>query len=220
MLSAVQISAKEPAEYVNPFIGASNDVDASGTYHGLGKTFPGAATPFGMTQLSPQTIHGGDNGSGYSYEHRTIEGFSMTQMSGVGWFGDLGNFTVMPTTDKLVTFAGKEGTSTETAGWRSAYDKDSEVARANYYGVRLTDYDIKNGDYRFSSRRYFPDDIPAARHLEDIDRFGPQSGRYGRGGVSESGGRSHGGGMDEMYSRVWRLGQRRRQRPLHRIFPR
>lgn len=143
VLSAVWMSAKEPADYVNPFIGASNDVDASGTYHGLGKTFPGAVTPFGMTQLSPQTIHGGDNGSGYSYEHRTIEGFSMTQMSGVGWFGDLGNFTVMPTTDKLVTFAGKEGTPTEAAGWRSAYDKESEVARANYYGVRLTDYDIK-----------------------------------------------------------------------------
>ena len=36
------------AAYVNPFIGASTNIDAAGAYHGLGKTFPGAATPFGI----------------------------------------------------------------------------------------------------------------------------------------------------------------------------
>ena len=89
------------ASYINPFIGASTSVDAAGVYHGLGKTFPGAATPFGMVQISPNTITGGDNGSGYSYEHKTIEGFALTQMSGVGWNGDLGNFLVMPTTGRI-----------------------------------------------------------------------------------------------------------------------
>ena len=68
-----------PADLVNPFIGASTNVDAAGAYHGLGKTFPGATTPYGMVQVSPQTITGGDNGSGYSYEHTTIEGFSITR---------------------------------------------------------------------------------------------------------------------------------------------
>ncbi|KAA6309231.1 hypothetical protein EZS27_039234, partial [termite gut metagenome] len=86
-----------PSDYVNPFIGASTNTEAAGAYHGLGKTFPGAATPFGMVQLSPNTITGGDNGSGYSYEHETIEGFAFTQMSGIGWYGDLGNLLVMPT---------------------------------------------------------------------------------------------------------------------------
>lgn len=43
----------------------------------------------------------GDAGSGYSNEHTTIEGFAFTQMSGVGWFGDLGNFLVMPTSGPL-----------------------------------------------------------------------------------------------------------------------
>ena len=86
-----------PASYVNPFIGASTSVGDAGVYHGLGKTFPGATTPYGMVQVSPNTITGGDNASGYSYEHKTIEGFAFTQMSGVGWFGDLGNFLVMPT---------------------------------------------------------------------------------------------------------------------------
>ncbi|HTN37745.1 MAG TPA: hypothetical protein VL053_11765, partial [Arachidicoccus sp.] len=61
--------AQEPATYINPFIGASTSVGDAGIYHGLGKTFPGATTPYGMVQVSPNTITGGDNGSGYSYEH-------------------------------------------------------------------------------------------------------------------------------------------------------
>lgn len=132
---------EDPADYVNPFIGASTNVNAAGAYHGLGKTFPGATTPYGMVQVSPQTITGGDNGSGYSYEHKTIEGFSMTQMSGVGWNGDLGNFTVMPTTGQLRTVAGLQDGSLK--GWRSRYDKSTEMAKAGYYSVLLTDYNIK-----------------------------------------------------------------------------
>lgn len=128
------------AQWVNPFIGASTSVDAAGVYHGLGKTYPGATTPFGMTQISPNTITGGDNAPGYSSEHTTIEGFAMTQMSGVGWYGDMGNFLVMPTTGELHTIAGREDGSVK--GWRSRYDKSSEKAEAGWYGVRLTDYDI------------------------------------------------------------------------------
>jgi predicted alpha-1,2-mannosidase len=130
-----------PADWVNPFIGASTSTSAAGVYHGLGKTFPGATTPYGMVQVSPNTITGGDNSPGYSYEHRTIEGFAFTQMSGVGWFGDLGNFLVMPTTGKLQTIAGKEDGSIE--GWRSHYDKATETAEAGYYRALLTDYDIE-----------------------------------------------------------------------------
>ena len=96
-----------PVAYVDPFIGASTNMDRAGTYHGLGKTFPGATTPFGMVQISPNTITGGDNGSGYSHEHTTIEGFALTQMSGVGWYGDLGNFLIMPTTGTFHAVAGK-----------------------------------------------------------------------------------------------------------------
>ncbi|GHT87981.1 hypothetical protein FACS189474_2230 [Bacteroidia bacterium] len=115
------------SDYVNPFIGASTNTASS--YHGLGKTFPGAATPFGMTQVSPNTITGGDNGSGYSYEHITMEGFAFTQMSGVGWYGDLGNFLVLPTIGEEATFP--------------HYDKATETAKAGYYSVLLTDYNIK-----------------------------------------------------------------------------
>ena len=136
-MEAQNISGR--AAQVNPFIGASTNTKTAKAVHGLGKTFPGATTPFGMVQVSPQTITGGDNGPGYSYEHRTIEGFAMTQMSGIGWYGDLGNIMVMPTTGRLLTLAGKEGTE----GWRSAYDKQTEKACAGYYSVVLSDYDIR-----------------------------------------------------------------------------
>lgn len=129
------------AKYVNPFIGASTNVGDAGVYHGLGKTFPGATTPYGMVQVSPNTITGGDNGSGYSDEHRSIEGFAFTQMSGVGWFGDLGNFLVMPTTGAMKTNSGT--LDNPDAGYRSRYDKKSEQASAGYYSVFLSDYKVK-----------------------------------------------------------------------------
>lgn len=40
------------SSYVNPFIGATTNTEAAGSYHGLGKTFPGATAPFGMVQVS------------------------------------------------------------------------------------------------------------------------------------------------------------------------
>ena len=139
-LLATQTYAQGLSQYVNPFIGASTSIDAAGVYHGLGKTFPGAATPFGMSQVSPNTITGGDNGPGYSSEHTTIEGFAFTQMSGIGWYGDLGNLLTMPTTGRLRTCAGKEDGSLK--GWRSVYDKATETASAGYYSVNLSDYGI------------------------------------------------------------------------------
>ena len=130
------------ANYINPFIGASTSAGKAGIYHGLGKTFPGATTPYGMVQVSPNTITGGDNGSGYSYEHKSIEGFAFTQMSGIGWYGDLGNFLVMPTTGTLKTSSGKLDDA-PGVGYRSRYNKESEKASAGYYTVNLTDYNIK-----------------------------------------------------------------------------
>ena len=56
LFSCGRAQDQDPASYVNPFIGASTNTDAAGVYHGLGKTFPGATTPFGMVQVSPNTI--------------------------------------------------------------------------------------------------------------------------------------------------------------------
>ena len=125
-------NGNELVDSINPMIGAITLGGYGG--HGLGKTFPGAATPFGMVQLSPDTITGGDNGCGYSAHHTTIEGFSFTHMTGVGWYGDFGNFQVMPTTGERVLDREKA---------QSEYSHDHEAASAGYYGVDLKRYGIK-----------------------------------------------------------------------------
>ena len=125
------VNAKEAVDYVDPFIGTGRD----------GKTFPGAVTPGGMVQLSPDTITGGDNGSGYRHNHSTIQGFSFTHMSGVGWYGDLGNFLVMPTTGPLRTWYGQTGKS--GSGYLSRFSNKTEEVQAGYYAVTLEDYDVR-----------------------------------------------------------------------------
>jgi predicted alpha-1,2-mannosidase len=135
----------EPSGFINPLIGASTS-----TLLGEGKTFPGPTTPFGMVQLSPDTITGGlkgpgyayegDSAPGYSYEQKTIEGFSFTHMSGVGWYGDFGNLQVMPTTGPIKLDSGRVSHPGE--GWRSAYQHANERAAANFYAVKLDDYGI------------------------------------------------------------------------------
>lgn len=139
LLTPLAALARQPVDCVNPLIGAGS---LEGTFSGFhGKCFPGAATPAGMVQLSPDTITGGDNGGGYSVAHTTVQGFSMNHMSGVGWYGDLGNFLITPTTGPLKTYAGQTGKP--GSGYLSAIDKTTEVARAAYYAVTLSDYQVR-----------------------------------------------------------------------------
>ena len=132
---AARAASKPLVDCINPMIGASTSPE-----FGEGKTFPGAATPFGLVQLSPDTITGGDNGPGYSWHHQTIEGFSFTHMSGIGWYGDLGNFLVMPAVGKLKTERGRKGGGD---GYRSRFRHQTETVTAGYYAVMLDDYGIR-----------------------------------------------------------------------------
>ena len=52
-------------------------------------------------------------------------------MSGVGWYGDLGNFLVMPTVGPLKTFKGTE--DEPERGYRSRFSHDRECARIDRY---------------------------------------------------------------------------------------
>jgi len=131
--------------YVSTKIGTIGDMTATSS-HGGGKTHPGAICPFGMVQFGPDTYEGGDNGSGYSYHHTTIDGFSINHMSGVGWFGDLGNFQVMPTTGELQLLSGtyKDAlTSSDTRGYESDFRHETEITEAGYYAVTLDTYNIR-----------------------------------------------------------------------------
>jgi putative alpha-1,2-mannosidase len=131
---ATPIDFMSAYRWIRPVIGSSTSVKL-----GEGKTFPGPVVPFGMVQLGPDTVTGGDNASGYSYEHTSIEGFSLMRMSGVGWYGDFGNLMMMPTTGPLELVSGRE----IGEGWRSGFTHAKETMEAGYYSVVLDKYDIR-----------------------------------------------------------------------------
>lgn len=121
---------KNKLDYVDPFIGTG----------GHGHTFPGATTPFGMVQLSPDTrIDSWDGCSGYHYSDSTILGFSHTHLSGTG-VGDYGDIRFMPTSGKLLLEPGTE--KDPGSGYRSGFSHETEKASPGYYSVELDDYDI------------------------------------------------------------------------------
>ena len=133
------------SNYVSTKIGTIGDMTAT-SCHGGGMTHPGAICPFGMVQFGPDTLEGGDNGSGYSYHHTTIDGFSINHMSGVGWYGDLGNFQVMPTTGPLNLLSGTYRdalTKADGRGYESDFRHETEVTEAGYYAVTLDTYGIR-----------------------------------------------------------------------------
>ena len=133
---------KTPDDYVNPFIGTQED----------GHTFPGAAVPFGMVQLSPETdtlLYSYGNGynpeiyrycAGYQYNDSTIVGFSHTHFSGTG-HSDLGDFLIMPTVGELKLNPGVK--DIPRSGYRSRFSHSTEVAHPGYYAVTLDDYKIR-----------------------------------------------------------------------------
>ena len=85
--------------FVNPFIGNADN----------GHTFPGATSPFGMVQLSPDTgLEGWDWCSGYHYSDSSIIGFSHTHLSGTGR-SDLMDVMLMPVTGNLKLSPGSNG---------------------------------------------------------------------------------------------------------------
>jgi predicted alpha-1,2-mannosidase len=93
--------------------------------------FPGAVTPFGMAQLSPDTE---DNGYGYHYDQMSIKGFSMTHMTGVGCPSD-GEVFFTATTGPV---------ETEESQFESQYSHDQESAAPGYYQVRLQRWGINS----------------------------------------------------------------------------
>lgn len=127
-LAACQTATKEPIAYVDPFIGTG----------GHGHTYPGAAHPFGMMQLSPDSrLEGWDGCGGYHYSDRILYGFSHTHLSGTG-VPDYADVLLMPTTGELHLNNGADG----TAGYRSSFSHEKEVAEAGYYQVFLEDYEV------------------------------------------------------------------------------
>ncbi|MGQ4514639.1 GH92 family glycosyl hydrolase [Streptomyces sp. DW26H14] len=101
-------------------------VDTSIGNNGNGTTFPGAAVPFGMVQLSPDTQL--NQYASYDYSQDTILGFSHTHLSGVGC-QTMGDFRFMPTTGAV--------TSSDPAQYGAKFSHANETRAPGYYGVKL-----------------------------------------------------------------------------------
>jgi predicted alpha-1,2-mannosidase len=113
------------SDYIRPFVGTA----------GEGNTFPGPSAPFGMVQFSPDTdTTNWDTDSGYEYSDPTIQGFTLTHLSGTGC-PDLGDFLFMPQTGDPAFEVGRKDHPEE--GYQSAFSHADESAAAGYYRVKL-----------------------------------------------------------------------------------
>ena len=142
-----ELPKKQLTKYVNPFIGTD----------GTGNTYPGAMTPFGMVQLSPDIgIPGWDRISGYFYPDSIITGFSHTHLSGTG-AGDLYDVLIMPTNSRF-----NDRIEANNRLPFSYISHKRETATAGYYSVDLLSYGIKaelTATPRVGVQRYtFPND--------------------------------------------------------------
>ena len=132
LVSACNVLAgqRDYTRYVNPNIGVT---------HSRWFFYTPAAMPFGLAKLGPSTngTYGNKKGweaVGYQDDHRTIDGFPCLHEF------QIGGIALMPVTGAVKTVPGSvEDAST---GFRSAFDKQSEVSLPGYYRVRLTDYNV------------------------------------------------------------------------------
>lgn len=117
-------------KYVRPFIGTG------GVGFGVGSTFPGPQTPFGMVRPGPDTMQPTGASqfahcSGYSYSDPLVYGFSHTRMNGTG-IVDYGTIGLMPT-------VGMTAAKTSADGRKMAFAKADEHASPGSYDVKLAD---------------------------------------------------------------------------------
>ncbi len=104
----------------------------------FGGVFPGAAVPFGMVKLSPDTegtvphTQGVTHAGGYLYLDTEAMGFSHIHLSGIG-STDYGNVLVTPQVGDPVTLTAKEGAA------NLPLDHDLEGASPGYYRLQVAD---------------------------------------------------------------------------------
>lgn len=125
-------SQEELSQYVEPRIG---------TAHCRWFHFAPGAMPFGMAKPGPSTNGSLGNASGweatgYDYRDTSIEGFPCIHEFQVG------GIVLMPTQGELITVPGLP-TDSVKKGYRSAFDRNTEIVQPGYYSVLLKDYQIK-----------------------------------------------------------------------------
>src|SRR6266511_3628488 len=133
-------AVSDPASLVNTLIGTSNQ----------GETFPGAVTPFGMVQWSPENTRGNQTRTvepgGYGFDATRIRGFSLTHMSGTGCAGGYGDIPFYPRvgsvgsspssdTSDTIDAANRTITGSVTSGNFCGYI--NTIGRRSYYTLRF-----------------------------------------------------------------------------------
>ncbi|QND51598.1 glycoside hydrolase family 92 protein [Phyllobacterium sp. 628] len=121
--------------YVDPLIGSDevppSDVPGSTEYLLGGFTAPTASVPFGMVAFGPDTpsLSTPWSPSGYHYPSKSITGFNLIRLSGVGCYSG-GTVPFLPATDASQTSAVFD------------HGKD-EIAKPGYYHVKFTDTNVE-----------------------------------------------------------------------------
>ena len=121
--------AQTPSYPVNTFIGTQDD----------GNTFPGAAAPFGMMQVSPI----GEHYSGWRYTDPKIRGFGHFFLSGAGCWEQGGQLSVLPVTGTIQAggdFDTQKSASFDHKKYAANYTHEGEVGEAGYFKIQLTSY--------------------------------------------------------------------------------
>lgn len=109
---AVPLQSQNHLGEVNLFIGTAND---------YGQMSPGAAIPYGMIQVSPDSKP--RQHPGYDHEVDDISGFSINRLSGVGGGGCGGNVSLLPCAPGSV----------------ARIVRSTEQARPGFYAVSMAD---------------------------------------------------------------------------------
>lgn len=128
---ALNASAKDNVEYVDPFIGTTNFSICN----------PGAIRPHGLMSVVPFNVMGSDLNvqdkdkrwwsACYEYNNKYFTGFAHVTLSGVGC-PEMGTLLTMPTSGELCV---------DYRSYGSEYK--NETARPGYYSTELTKYGIK-----------------------------------------------------------------------------
>src|SRR3712207_2433129 len=159
---------KDFTRYVNPNIGVT---------HSRWFFYTPAAMPFGLAKLGPSTngTYGNNQGweaVGYQDDHRSIDGFPCLHEFQVG------GISLMPVTGEVKTVPGRVENPAE--GFRSAFDKQSEIAKPVYYSVYLSDYKVKaelTATKRVGLQRYT---FPESRDAHILFNIGNRQGESGQ----------------------------------------
>ncbi len=151
-------------DHVNPFLGTATlweKEDLGYERHREARTwgaetFPGAALPNAMVQVTPVTMY--HSGSGYQYEDKTIYGFAHTSKG--HW--NLCHVPILPVTGRI-----------DPSDYASAFGHDRESARPGYYQVYLERYGVNaemTSTLRCAYHRYTFRPEDAKELLVDITR--------------------------------------------------